>query len=223
MTISALLRGASAGPSGPLMGRLGALWPALLAMALAACVDGGTIPASKISATPVISQKDYRIGAGDSLKIFVWRNEDLSTQVVVRPDGKISMPLVNDMIAASKTPSELTEDLTRVLSEYVRNPKVNVIVTSFVGTFGDQIRVVGEAGHPKIIPYRAGMTLLDVMLEAGGLAEHASGNSAKVLRNFGGKNQKISVKLNNLLYKGDITQNITMLPGDVVVVPLSIF
>ena len=223
MTVSALLRGAFADMPRLALARFKALWPAVLALALGGCADGGTIQASKISGTPVISQKDYRIGAGDSLKIFVWRNEDLSTQVVVRPDGKISMPLVNDMVAAGKTPSELTEDLTRVLSEYVRNPKVNVIVTGFVGTFGDQIRVVGEAGHPKIIPYRAGMTLLDVMLEAGGLAEHASGNSAKVLRSFGGKNQKISVRLNNLLYKGDITQNITMLPGDVVVVPLSIF
>lgn len=191
-------------------------------MALAGC-ESGTIAAEKISRTPVVPQDDYRIGAGDSLKIFVWRNEDLTTQLSVRPDGKISMPLVSDMVAAGKTPTQLAEDLTNVLSEYVRSPKVNVIVTGFVGTFAAQIRVVGEAGHPKVIPYRAGMTLLDVMLEAGGLAEHASGNSTKVLRVIDGKTVKISVKLNNLLYKGDVTQNIMMLPGDVVVVPLSIF
>src|SRR5262249_22897002 len=130
MTISALPQGASMGSPWPRIAWLKALWAAVLAMALGGCLDGGTIQASKISGTRVISQKDYRIGAGDALKIFVWRNEDLSTQVVVRPVGKISMPLVNDMVAAGKTPSELTEDLTRVLSEYVRNPKVNVIVTS---------------------------------------------------------------------------------------------
>lgn len=196
---------------------------AVVAMALTGCADRGTIAASKISSTPVVSQDDYRIGAGDQLKIFVWRNEDLSTIVTVRPDGKISMPLVNDMVAAGKTPSQLTEDLTTLLSEYVRSPKVNVIVVSFVGTFSAQIRVVGEAGHPKVVAYRAGMTILDVMLEAGGLAEHASGNKTKVLRIINGKTQKIAVKLNDLLYEGDVTQNITMLPGDVVVVPLSIF
>jgi polysaccharide export outer membrane protein len=223
MIISALLHGASVW-----LPTAGARWIksiclVLLAIATAGCVDSGSIAASKLSSTPAVSQNDYHIGAGDQLKIFVWRNEDLSTAVVVRPDGKISMPLVNDMVAAGKTPSQLTEDLTKVLSEYVRSPKVNVIVVSFVGTFSDQIRVVGEAGHPKVIAYRAGMTILDVMLEAGGLAEHASGNKSKVLRTVGGKTQKISVKLNDLLYEGDVTQNIAMLPGDVVVVPLSIF
>jgi polysaccharide biosynthesis/export protein len=190
---------------------------------LTACADSGSVAASKISSKPVVSQDDYRIGAGDVLKIFVWHNEDLSTSLVVRPDGKISMPLVNDMVAAGKTPSQLTEDLTKVLSEYIRSPTVNVIVVSFVGTFSDQIRVVGQAAHPKVIAYRAGMTILDVMLESGGLAEHASGNGTKVLRTVNGKTQKIAVKLNDLLYNGDVEQNIAMLPGDVVVVPLSIF
>ena len=195
----------------------------LLSLVFVGCAGNGSIAASELSATPVTSQNDYRIGAGDQLRIFVWRNEDLSTSLVVRPDGKISMPLVNDMVAAGKTASQLTEDLTAALSEYIRSPKVNVIVVSFVGTFSDQIRVVGQAAHPKVIPYRAGMTILDVMLESGGLAEHASGNKTKVLRNIGGKTVKIAVKLNDLLYEGDVTQNISMLPGDVVVVPLSIF
>jgi polysaccharide biosynthesis/export protein len=223
MSISAVPYRAFLAPLAAWSGIKSACLALLLPLVLAACVDSGSVAASKLSATPVVSQNDYRIGAGDSLRIFVWRNEDLSTSVVVRPDGKISMPLVNDMVAAGKTPSQLTEDLTRALSEYIRTPKVNVIVVSFVGTFSDQIRVVGEAAHPKVIPYRAGMTILDVMLEAGGLAEHASGNKSKVLRNVGGKTQKISVKLNDLLYEGDVTQNIAMLPGDVVVVPLSIF
>jgi len=195
----------------------------LLPIMLASCADSGSIAASKLSSKPVVSQDDYRIGAGDALKIFVWHNEDLSTSLVVRPDGKISMPLVNDMVAAGKTPSQLTEDLTKTLSEYIRSPKVNVIVVSFVGTFSDQIRVVGQAAHPKVIAYRAGMTILDVMLESGGLAEHASWNGTKVLRTVNGKTQKIAVKLNDLLYGGDVAQNIAMLPGDVVVVPLSIF
>jgi len=190
---------------------------------LAGCASNGSISASKISGASVGAQADYKIGAGDNLRIFVWRNEDLSTSVVVRPDGKISMPLVNDMVAAGKTPSQLTEDLTKALSEYIRSPKVNVIVVSFVGTFADQIRVVGQAVHPKVVSYRAGMTILDVMLECNGLAEHSAGNKTKVLRTVDGKQQKIAVKLNDLLYEGDVTQNISMLPGDVVVVPLSIF
>jgi polysaccharide biosynthesis/export protein len=190
---------------------------------LSACASSGTIPAAKIASGAAPAQADYKIGAGDSLKIFVWRNEDLSTSVVVRPDGKISMPLVNDMVAAGKTPSQLTDDLTKTLSEYIRSPKVNVIVTSFVGTFDDQIRVVGQAARPKVIAYRTGMTILDVMLEAGGLAEHSAGNKTKVLRTVGGKPQKIAVKLNDLLYEGDVSQNIAMMPGDVVVVPLSLF
>jgi polysaccharide biosynthesis/export protein len=223
MITSILLHGAPVGLPAAAIGWFRSILLAILALALAGCADGGSIAASKLSSTPVVSQADYRIGPGDQLKIFVWHNEDLSTSVVVRPDGKISTPLVNDIIAAGKTPAQLTEDLTKVLSEYVRSPKVNVTVVSFVGTFSDQIRVVGQATHPKVIAYRAGMTILDVMLEAGGLAEHASGNKTKVLRVIGGKTQKIAVKLNNLLYDGDVTQNIAMMPGDVVVVPLSIF
>jgi len=223
MSIFSLLRRVSVWRLTARSTRLASICLSLLAMTLAGCVDSGSIAAAKLASAPVVSQTDYRIGPGDQLKVFVWRNEDLSTAVVVRPDGKISLPLVNDMVAAGKTPSQLTEDLTKVLSEYVRSPKVNVIVVSFVGTFSDQIRVVGQAVHPKVIAYRAGMTILDVMLEAGGLAEHASGNKTKVLRAVGGKTQKIAVKLNDLLYEGDVTQNIAMLPGDVVVVPLSIF
>ena len=219
---STLLHGAGVWRPTATTPRIKAICIALLALSLAAC-ESGSIAASKISSTPVVSNEDYRIGPGDQLKIFVWRNDDLSTSVVVRPDGKISMPLVNDMVAAGKTPRQLTDDLTQALSEYVRSPKVNVIVVSFVGTFSDQIRVVGEASHPKVVAYRAGMTILDVMLEAGGLAEHASGNKTKVLRKVGDKTRSISVKLNDLLYDGDVSQNIAMLPGDIVVVPLSIF
>jgi polysaccharide export outer membrane protein len=182
-----------------------------------------TIPAARVHDRDVSPEAVYRIGAGDQLRIFVWRNEDLTTTVTVRPDGKISMPLVSDMQAAGKTPVELETDLNAVLGKYVNSPNVNVIVQSFVGTFADQIRVVGQAVHPKVVAYRTGMTILDVMLETGGLAEHASGNHTKVLRAIDGKQSQIAVRLNDLLYSGDVTQNIAMRPGDVVVVPLAWF
>lgn len=194
-----------------------------LALTLLAGCAGGAIPAARISKQESAPEAVYRIGAGDSLRIFVWRNEELTTNVVVRPDGKISMPLVSDMVAAGKTPVELEGDLNKVLGKYVNSPNVNVIVQSFVGTFADQIRVVGQAVHPKVVAYRTGMTMLDVMLEVGGLAEHASGNSSKVLRTVDGKPIQIAVHLNDLLNSGDVTQNIVMRPGDVVVVPLAWF
>jgi polysaccharide export outer membrane protein len=189
---------------------------------LAGC-GGGTIPAARVSSQGAVPEAVYRIGAGDQLRIFVWRNEDLTSTVVVRPDGKISMPLVSDMVAVGKTPSELENDLNKILGRYVNSPNVNVIVQSFVGTFSDQIRVVGLAVHPKVVAYRTGMTIMDVMLEVGGLAEHASGNYTKVLRTVDGKAIQIGVRLNDLLYTGDVTQNIAMRPGDVVVVPLAWF
>jgi polysaccharide export outer membrane protein len=194
----------------------------LTLLLLAGCA-GGAIPAARISKEGAAPEAVYRIGAGDALRIFVWRNEELTTNVVVRPDGKISMPLVSDMVAAGKTPVELEGDLNQVLGKYVNSPNVNVIVQSFVGTFADQIRVVGQAVHPKVVAYRTGMTVLDVMLEVGGLSEHASGNGSKVLRTVDGKSIQIAVRLNDLLYSGDVTQNIAMRPGDVVVVPLAWF
>jgi polysaccharide export outer membrane protein len=203
-------------------GAVGWLSAACLTILLSGCRTG-TIPAAKIRDQGPPPEAVYRIGAGDQLRIFVWRNEDLTTTVTVRPDGKISMPLVSDMLAAGKTPVELEQSLNTVLAKYLNSPNVNVIVQSFVGTFADQIRVVGLAVHPKVVAYRTGMTILDVMLEVGGLAEHASGNYTKVLRTIDGKTMQIGVRLNDLLYAGDVTQNIVMRPGDVVVVPLAWF
>jgi polysaccharide biosynthesis/export protein len=183
-----------------------------------------TIPAARLSHTAAeASASDYRIGPGDQLRVFVWRNEELSAELVVRPDGRISMPLVDDMQAEGKTPTELASDLERALEAYVRTPEVNVIVESFVGTFTDQIRVVGQAINPSPVSYRARMTILDVMLEVGGITERAAGNKAKVVRKTADHDVEIKVNLNNLLNDGDLSQNIEMLPGDVVIIPTSIF
>ncbi len=169
------------------------------------------------------SQSEYLIGPGDSLKVFVWRNEDLSIDVPVRPDGKISSPLVEDMLAAGKTPTQLARDIETVLSEYVRSPSVTVIVSGFVGTFNEQIRVVGQAARPQAISYRERMTLLDAMIEVGGLTPEASGNRAKVVRWVNGKAVEIPVRLHDLLNRGKIEANINLRPGDVLIIPESIF
>jgi polysaccharide export outer membrane protein len=162
---------------------------------------------------------EYLIGPGDSLNVFVWRNPELSTTVPVRPDGKISIPLVEDMVAVGKTPKDLARDIEKVLSEYVRSPKVNVIVTGFVGQFNQQIRVVGQAANPKALPYRNNITLLDVIIEVGGLSEHAAGNRAKIVRRYGGEQSVIKVKLASLIDEGDMSQNIKMYPGDILIIP----
>jgi polysaccharide export outer membrane protein len=143
--------------------------------------------------------------------------------VQVRPDGLISTPLVENLVAAGKTPSELGRDVEGRLSEYVRSPKVNIIVTAFVGVFSDQIRVVGQAAKPQSLPYRANMTVLDVMIEVGGLAPFAAGNRARIVREVDGKTVQIPVRLNDLLNDGDISANIAVQPGDVLIIPESRF
>jgi len=164
----------------------------------------------------------YLIGPGDQLNIFVWRNPELSVTVPVRPDGKISTPLVEDMQAVGKSPTQLSRDIESVLSEYIKSPKVNIIVTNFVGVFSEQIRVIGQAPEPRALSYRRGMTILDVMIEVGGLAPGAAGNRAKVIRTYGGQNREISVKLYDIINKGKMATNIKMLPGDVLVIPESL-
>lgn len=164
----------------------------------------------------------YRIGPGDQLQIYVRNNSDLSTQVPVRPDGKISVPLVQSMKAAGKTPNELAEDLRHALSDYVRVPRVTVIVTQFHGTYADQVRVVGEAAQPQSMPYRSGMTLLDVMINVGGLTQFAAGNRAKLVRHQNGQTKTYEVHIADLL-NGDIQDNVPVQPGDVVIVPKTYF
>jgi polysaccharide biosynthesis/export protein len=164
---------------------------------------------------------DYRIGPGDALNVFVFNHPELSMSVPVRPDGKVSMPLVEDMPAAGKTANQLARDLETGLSEFLRSPKVSVMVTGFVG--GDQVRVVGQATQPRSIPYRANMTLLDVMIEVGGLAEFAAGNRAKLVRIVDGKTTETRIKLKDLVQKGDIRANVVLKPGDVIIIPESRF
>lgn len=165
---------------------------------------------------------EYIVGPGDSLQVFVWRNAELSATVPVRPDGKISTPLVEDMVAVGKTPSQLARDIEGVLAEYIRSPQVNVIVTNAVSTFS-QVRVLGQVAEPRAVPYREGMTVLDAVLAVGGLGEFAAGNRGKIVRVVGGKTQEIKVRIGDLVDKGDVSQNVPLKPGDVLVVPESRF
>ncbi len=197
---------------------------ASLGFLLTACGGGGGAAVSGQDAIGPANQVDqYVIGAGDSLEVFVWGHEDLSTVVSVRPDGNISTPLVEDMRAAGQTPTDLARAIEEVLSEYVRSPTVTVIVQQFVGEYAQQIRVVGQATEPKSLNYRSGMTLLDVMIEVGGLSEFASGNRARVVRRENGEETVINVRINDLLNRGDMSQNVRMRPGDVLIIPESAF
>lgn len=166
---------------------------------------------------------EYLIGPGDTLNVFVFREPDLSTQIPVRPDGQISTPLVEDMMAVGKTPTELARDIESVLAEYIRSPKVTIIVENFVGTFGAQIRILGQVESPGAVPFRDGMTMLDALLEAGGLTEFAAGNRSRLRRTVDGRPQERRVRLDNLLNKGDMRENLDMMPGDVLVVPEAVF
>lgn len=165
----------------------------------------------------------YLIGAGDTLQVFVWRQPDLSVTVPVRPDGRISTPLVEDMTAVGKTPSQLGNDIEGVLAKYIRSPQVTIIVEKSVGAFSTQVRVLGQAANPGAMPYRERMTLLDVMIEAGGLTQYAAGNRAKLIRNVDGHTEERRVKLDKLLNHGDLSQNLPVRPGDVIVIPKAVF
>ncbi|HKU16972.1 MAG TPA: XrtA/PEP-CTERM system exopolysaccharide export protein [Steroidobacteraceae bacterium] len=170
-----------------------------------------------------VTDPSYIIGPGDTVQVFVWRNPELSVTVPVRPDGKISTPLVEDMVAVGRTPSQLAREMEKVLAEYVRSPQVNIIVTNPVSTFS-QVRVIGEVTKPQSIAYREGLTALDVVLAVGGLTEFAAGNRAKIIRkNSSGQQTEIKVRLESLVRKGKISENVAMQPGDVLMVPQSIF
>lgn len=185
------------------------------------CSNMPALPQS-VSSDPA-SSPDYVIGPLDNLNIFVWRHPELSETVPVRPDGRISIPLVEDMAATGKTPTQLSSDLGKQLEKYVQDPVVTVIVTGFNGPYDRQIRVIGEAAHPQSIPYRDNMTLLDAMIVVGGLTQYASGNSASVVRRVNGKETEYRIRLSDLLQDGDIRANATLLPGDVIIIPQSWF
>ena len=161
----------------------------------------------------------YVIGPGDRLNVFVWGDSELSTEVVVRPDGLITTPLVEDLQASGRTPTELARTLEARLSKFVKSPKVTVSVTNFVGRYTEQVRVVGQAAQPQSIPYRDGMTLLDVIISVGGLTEFAAGNKATIVRKVNGQTRQFRVRLDDLIRDGDISANTRMLPGDVLIIP----
>lgn len=165
----------------------------------------------------------YKIGPGDVINIFVWGNPDVSIEVSIRPDGKVSSPLVEDMVAIGKTPTQLARDIEKVLSTFIKQPTVTVIVKQFGGLYDQQIRVVGEASQPQGLPYREKMSLLDVMIAVDGLTEFAAGNKAKISRMVNGKKRVIKVRLEDLLKNGDISANTEMKPGDILIIPESWF
>jgi len=165
----------------------------------------------------------YIIGPGDVLNMFVWRNPDVTITVPVRPDGKISTPLVEDMVAIGKTPFQLARDIEGVLSTYIKAPVVTVIVTEFGGPYSQQVRVLGEATDSQALPYRENMTLLDVMISVGGLTEFAAGNRARIVRGTGAQQREFRVYIEDLMKDGDIGANVRMRPGDILIIPSSWF
>ena len=199
----------------------GALSFAVCAVILAGCATSGTQypPAPTQASAPDYS---YIIGAGDNINIIVSRNPELSMTVPVRPDGKISTPLVDELVAQGKNSVELARDIEKQLAKYVRDPVVTVIVTSFVGPYSEQVRVVGEAARPQFLPFKQKMTLLDVMIAVGGLTDFAAGNSATILRSSE-NNKQYSVRLKDLIKNGDISANVEMRPGDILIIPQSFF
>ena len=199
------------------------LFRGLLMLVAAAALLTGC--ASKFPAAPqsaATPEYNYVIGPGDAVNITVWRNPELSAAVPVRPDGKITTPLVEDLPAMGKDASTLARDIEKALSKYIRDPVVTVVVTGFVGPYSEQIRVIGEAAKPQTLPYSQKMTLLDVMIRVGGITDFADGNGATILRTSEG-NKQYSVRLKDLLKLGDVSANVEMRPGDVLIVPQSWF
>lgn len=199
---------------------LAAITAGLFAMLSACATPGaGHPPAPKTAGG---GDYNYVIGAGDNLNIIVWRNPELSTSVPVRPDGKIAAPLVDQLQAQGKTSDQLARDVEKELGKYVRDPIVTVIVTGFVGPYSEQIRVVGEAARPQFLAFKDKMSLLDVMIAVGGLTDFADGNGATILRTADG-NKQFSVRLKDLIKRGDISANVEMRPGDILIIPQSFF
>jgi len=199
------------------------------AAALGGCATGGSSgnvlpPATFVGSDDVKAEK-YVIGPLDQLQIFVWRNPELGAKVQVRPDGMITTPLITDMSAAGKTPAQLADDIRLALTKYVEDPRVSVMVDGFQGTFAQQIRIVGATEKPASIPYRANMTLLDAMIQVGGLSQYAAGNRARLIRHdrATGEQKEYDLKIARLLKRGDTRANVRLEPGDVIIIPESMF
>ena len=206
-----------------------ALVSGIAATALTGCMGAGGPAPQLPSANFVQNQEgpgeEYIIGPLDEITVFVWRNPELGGKVQVRPDGRITTPLITDMPATGKTPTMLQQDIKLQLSQYITDPIVSVIVTSFNSTFSQQIRVVGATEKPASIPFRANMTVLDAMIAVGGLGEYAAGNKARLVRydKGTGKQQEFGLRLNDLVKRGDIKANVRLQPGDVIIIPESMF
>jgi len=198
-------------------------WAAAAAVMLVSLFALAVGPAAAQPAAPSGDTSKYIIGPGDNLQISVWHNPELSTTVPVRPDGRISTPLVTDVVAAGRTPEELGHDIETRLKKYVSDPLVTVIVSSFVGPFSQQVRIVGEATTPKSLPYLAHMSVLDAMIAVGGLTPYASGNRAKLVRKINGKDVETTLRLSDLLKSGDLSANAELQPGDIIIIPQSFF
>lgn len=204
--------------------KLPTLFFTLLVLMLGACAGSSpSSTAAPVEPGPTASQAEYIIGPGDALQIHVWENPELSVSIPVRPDGMITIPLAEDVQAVGKSPTDLARDIETKLAEYIRTPQVNIIVMNFRGTYRKQIRVVGQAVKPQSLSYQSGMTVLDVVIEVGGLTEYAAGNRAKIIRWQDGEQVTIKVRLEELISDGDISENVNMMPGDVLIIPESRF
>ena len=196
---------------------IGLMFVSAVALLAVGCGSSGTSVHDLPWQSPV--DYDYLIGPGDQLQIFVWRNPELTQSVPVRPDGKISVPLVEDLPAADKTATQLAREIEHALSKFVRDPLVTVIVSDFQGVYQTQVRVVGQATDPRALPYRDNMTLLDVMIAVGGLTEFAAGNRSKLVRTVDGQTVQATVRLEDLIRDGDISANVPVAPGDIIIIP----
>lgn len=185
------------------------------------CTSAPQLPAAAAGAPSL--PRDYLIGPGDTVSVTVWRNPEVSMSVAVRPDGKITTPLVEDLPASGRTPTELARDIEKALAKFIQQPVVTVIVTAFVGPYSEQIRVIGQAAKPQALAYRQGMSLMDVLIAVGGITEFAAGNRANIIRSVEGKQHQLAVRLSDLIRDGDISANVTMQPGDILVIPESYF
>ncbi len=189
------------------------------------CSSERTLPPAPVSANAASysGSSDYRVGPGDMLNVVVWHNAEVSGQMPVRPDGRISVALVGDVVAAGKTPMALADELKEKLKPFIKDPIVTVTPTQFVGPFARQIRVIGEAAQPRAISYSANMTVLDVMIDVGGLTRYADGDRAVIVRVENGVQQTYHVHLDSLIRDGDVTQNVAMQAGDIVIIPQRFF
>lgn len=197
-------------------------WLACFAFVFSTLILGGCARYPELSAREVPAH-DYLVGPGDSLHILVWRNPEVSMSVPVRPDGKITTPLVEDLPASGKTSSQLARDIEKALAKYIQDPIVTVIVTGFVGPYSEQIRIIGQAAQPQALPYRENMTLVDVLIAVGGITPLADGNAASIIRRVDGKQQQFKVLLKDLIDDGDMSANVPMRPGDILIIPESFF